>query len=427
MVQRSLLRAASPEENFLDFVRQIDRHRAGRLCLVVTLHTIDTYRARQSTQNLVCDHIKRHLAGRVFEVFRFDRGDVAVMTKDVTSGMLQDTAFGLIYRLKDEAFFKTFENGEHDLCRILSAETEYDDLLDYARASRAGEIALPHEGQVITVDDDEAAAPQAETEDLASKPGPQWATIEAEDDHPYPEDPDEELSTRPRDFEILRMDVVRLCDGRAPSSELTMMVADEEALAERFLRAADEETRDAYLPKICQEAECQLMERLAQDKPQIHPLLIGASVGTMLSTSFLEFDAARAAAQVWPRGHLLLDRRAARAAGAGVYEFAREFVEGRGYQVSLTGMDIYSLARLQLKAQGFTFQVVEYKESDASFTTRAERQQIYNMLTSGEAAATILTNCNTPEAIEFGREIGVEYFTGRAASAAVTKESYQLA
>ena len=141
----------------------------------------------------------------------------------------------------------------------------------------------------------------------------------------------------------------------------------------------------------------------------------------MLSPSFLAFDQARAAAAVWPRGHLLIDRQAARTAGTEVFEFAREFVEGRGYQLSLCGIDIYALARLQLGALGFTYQVVEWNETDASLTTRAERAAMAEMLTSSNAAKTILTGCSSDEAIAFGQEIGIQLFAGQAASAALSR------
>ena len=79
---------------------------------MVTLSLIETARGRQSTQNLVSDEIKRGLAGQKFEMFRFARGDVAVLTKDVSEGHLMDIAFGLVYRLKGETFFKLFDDGK---------------------------------------------------------------------------------------------------------------------------------------------------------------------------------------------------------------------------------------------------------------------------------------------------------------------------
>jgi len=433
MANRQAAKRASQEQYFFEYVDQLDRHRKGRLALVVTLSGIDTSRALQSTQNLVSDHIRSHMAGKSFELFYFHRGDVAVLTKDVGLGFVQDMAFGLIFQLQDEEFFKSFANGEEDLCRVLDVEKDYKTLKTYAKAGlHKGPIPLPGDpmGSV-------ALEPERE-KNLEPKPEPSptltnntQSTNENEQEAPVarfvetdqrvgepgeadgPDQSSGELQTR-------RDEIVQILDKEQPQIVMSTFAADEGALIERFLKGADEETYAAYLPGILQEAEVRMMDHLTADDPHLLPEQLGLAVqvGTLLSAAFLNFDRMRASMSILPRSLLILDRADMRANGE-TFKFAREFVEGRGHQLALRGLALPSLERVRLKDSGFLFQFVEWDAFEASLITRKARIGLKAAVEDEASAVSVLTGCDDVEALEFGRSIGIKFFEGKAAAHAL--------
>jgi len=439
MANRQAAQRASQEQYFFEYVDQLDRHRAGRLALIVTLSGIPTARARQSTQNLVCDHIKRHLSGRSFEMFVFDRGDVAILAKDVAAGFIQDMAFGLVFQLQGEEFFAAFENGEADLCRLLDVEIDYKDIKSYAKAGlHKGPIGLPGAPMAIVParEDEEDTNTSDETTvlPLAEKTPKLKSTNDQDPDNLIaqyvdidfskeealqPErDPDAELETR-------RDELIQILDKEVPQIVMSMFGADEEALVERFLERTDEESREAYLPGILQETEQQLLTRLATDDPHLLPehLAIAVQVQTLLSADFLTFDRMRAEMSILPRSLIVLGRRDVRANGD-TFKFAREFVEGRGHQLALGGLTIPSVERVRLKASGFIFQFVKWDAFEASLTTKKAKAALREGVENDASAATVLIGCDDEEAIEFGREIGIKFFEGRAAAQSLFHHAY---
>ncbi len=426
MAPKRARKTATQEQIFLEFVQQIDRHRAGRMALVVTLSPIETARGLQATQNLVCDQIKRHLDGLHYEMFRFGRGDVVVMTKGAAEGLMRDTAFGLVFQLKKESFFGLLDDGESDLCRVLSAEDDYEALLSYARMGVRGPVDLPgaplqtiaHKDEV----EDGDALPADEDDDVEIVTlSPDELEIYRHDDR----DVDGQEAAGHAEhvtLETCREEVIRIPESGEPETVMSLMSADRDALEERFLSDADAETKAAYIPKILQEAEQQLLAQMAREPSQPEKLGIIAQVGTLLSAEFLSFDRARAAAGAWPRSFLVVDRDGVRSVDS--FEFAREFVEGGGHELCLSGLGFQALAKVRLKEQGYAYQFVAWDAGEAELTTREEREQIREGVLTAGSAKTVLMGCLCEEAIAFGHKLGIELFVGRAASAMLTHAQY---
>ncbi len=423
MAKRQAAKIASQEQYFFEYVEQLDRHRAGRMALIVTLSGIDTARALQATQNLVSDHIRRHMGNHEYQLFHFQRGDVAVLTKDVGDGFVRDMAFGLIYQLKDEAFFQTFEDGESDLCRLLEVEADYKALRTYAKAGlHRGAVPLAGDPMETVAQDDGQEAEQVESpEDADPEDQDTDSLVVASVNVDYNSVGSFTEIDTTAELETVRDEVIELPatsgSGIGPKIAMSHFAADEAALTERFLRNADEETYAAYLPGILQEAEQRLLDRLSNDDPQLLPekLMISVQVQTLLSASFLSFDRMRAEMSVLPRAFLVVDRNDVRTNGE-AFKFARDFVEGRGHVLAISGLNFDALGKVRLKNSGFAYQFVKWNAIDASLVTAKDIERLRAGVQDKRSAITVLTGCDEEEAIAFGQRAGIELFEGRAAT-----------
>ena len=137
------------------------------------------------------------------------------------------------------------------------------------------------------------------------------------------------------------------------------------------------------------------------------PFSLGLNVGSVLSPEFLKFDGALPPGL---RGQTLLELRPADVmADLAAYRFAGAFVRARGYKVVLRGIVPVLLELLDLQALEADF--LELRWSPNLVGLDAARLQV-------GTARWVLSRADDPEALRWGRSMGIGLFQGAAVQGA---------
>lgn len=130
-----MIKVASAEENFLDYMTSLKRHTKGRSGAIIHISTLSSTTKTQNTRELLLN-----LAGpidRKFEgqIFALENHDVILLYKDITNSDINDYFLRIKYLLSDDEIFQRFEtlDRSEDLYSIYSLEGDYDTLLKEAK------------------------------------------------------------------------------------------------------------------------------------------------------------------------------------------------------------------------------------------------------------------------------------------------------
>ncbi len=130
-----MIKVASAEENFLDYMQSLKRHTKGRSGAIIHISTLSPTTKTQNTRELLLN-----LAGpidRKFEgqIFALENHDIVLLYKDISSSDINDYFLRIKYLLSEDDLFQRFEtlDRSEDLYSIYSLEKHYDTLLKEAK------------------------------------------------------------------------------------------------------------------------------------------------------------------------------------------------------------------------------------------------------------------------------------------------------
>lgn len=165
-----------------------------------------------------------------------------------------------------------------------------------------------------------------------------------------------------------------------------------------------------YLTQTLDKRVLALLRR-NDDSTLAHSYSLNLNVSTLLSPDFLSFDANL---HTSARGSIIIElEKIDIFADLGAYVFARDFARERGYRLCLDGVTALTLPYIDRDRLGldlvklfWTPDMSEQPDSDRAREMQAALDRVGK-------TRVILARCDTPEAIEFGRSVGIRLFQGR--------------
>jgi hypothetical protein len=182
------------------------------------------------------------------------------------------------------------------------------------------------------------------------------------------------------------------------------------------------ELTDALAPDCAVQADPWLFRRLTRTLDQrmlsllaaplelrgVGAFSFGLNIASLLSPSFLRFDAALPAGL---RGHVVLELLPADVLGdLSAFVFARDFARERGYRLLLRDIDADLLPVLPLQRIGLDLMQLRWHGALAPLVAAGSDLH----LPDGDRC--VLVQADTRDAVEWGRARGIALFHGRAAA-----------
>lgn len=138
---------------------------------------------------------------------------------------------------------------------------------------------------------------------------------------------------------------------------------------------------------------------------------ININVATLLSPQFMTFDTRLRGVTQKTMMFELDPMDVFRDVGA--FMFARDFLRSRGYRLCLDGLNHLSFPLVHRSQLGCDMEKIYWASDLAHGGVDANRDRFRQAVKESGAARVVLCRCDGPEAVDFGRELGITLFQGR--------------
>ena len=383
------------EALLLEYVQQLEKTRGGRKALHVHLSQLRPYNRRDNhlrTAAANFDPIVRAANGQLFAVAN---GDLFFFYKAEVQAQVDAVVQRLRYLFGEDPLVTAEGADGKEFASVLDAERQYDDILYAARS--------------VAETDTKRGAEEKTRMDARAR-----------------------LQTRQEKGEPLTPEVLARIETALVRADLSNLVRRQFACAfdesgspnpifsELFISIKD--LRETLLPGVNLTANRWLFQHLTEtlDKRMLALLTktdrltvsgdisFNINVRTLLAPEFMAFDENVSAGR---RGGMIIElQKEDIFSDLSTYLFAREFVQDKGYRVCLDGLTYQTMDIIDRKRLGADMAKLVWTPEIAENPLAADR--IRAMLDGG-GKTVVLCRCDTADAIEFGRSVGIELFQGR--------------
>ena len=383
------------EALLLEYVQQLEKTRVGRKALHVHLSQLRPYNRRDNhlrTAAANFDPIARAANGQLFAVAN---GDLFFFYKAEVQAQVDAVVQRLRYLFGEDPLVTAEGADGKEFASVLDAERQYDDILYAARS--------------VAETDTKRGAEEKTRMDARAR-----------------------LQTRQEKGEPLTPEVLARIETALVRADLSNLVRRQFACAfdesgspnpifsELFISIKD--LRETLLPGVNLTANRWLFQHLTEtlDKRMLALLTktdrltvsgdisFNINVRTLLAPEFMAFDENVSAGR---RGGMIIElQKEDIFSDLSTYLFAREFVQDKGYRVCLDGLTYQTMDIIDRKRLGADMAKLVWTPEIAENPLAADR--IRAMLDGG-GKTVVLCRCDTADAIEFGRSVGIELFQGR--------------
>ena len=147
---------------------------------------------------------------------------------------------------------------------------------------------------------------------------------------------------------------------------------------------------------------------------------LNLNVATLLSPEFLKFDASLRSGA---RGTIAVELPLADVFGdMAAFIFARDFVQDRGYRVSLDGLTYLTAPLVKRSQLGVDLLKLYWDADVADDPTDARKRDLEEFVKTSGQARVILSRCDDQKAVDFGMSLGISMFQGRHVDRLVAKK-----
>jgi len=130
----------------------------------------------------------------------------------------------------------------------------------------------------------------------------------------------------------------------------------------------------------------------------------------LMSQTFLDFD--RLAAETWRKQVIFELQESDLFTDLGAALFLRDYLQGRGYRVSLDGTNHLTLPMLDRERLGFDFIKLRWGPDYESDLTSERRTALADAIDRAGQARVILYDCGSARAVDAGQNLGINLFQG---------------
>ena len=164
--------------------------------------------------------------------------------------------------------------------------------------------------------------------------------------------------------------------------------------------------------RLCQKLDLRMLAALPELSQKVTvPVTININISTILSPEFLKFDAAiRKSTQ---QTMVLEVQGIDLFADMGAYIFARDFAHERGYGMALDGLNPLTFPFMDRAKLKLDFEKIIWSPEIARDFNPQRRESFVQAIKHAGSSRIILCRCDSQDAIDFGREVGISLFQGR--------------
>lgn len=386
------------EQQFVDYVRRLERHREGRVAIHARLSQLQP--VNRQAQHIVVAQNCFNAVVNIHEgqLFRLSNTDLICVGKDVTKKVCDEVETKLSFLFRDDPFLEeaALSADEPGLCVVYDVEKDYSAFR--AVANRVREMAGKMSVAVRT------------TPSLASEP---------EKTRP------DAVPVTPRDLDRVEVALETLDISRFMQRNFVYAVLGdtppEPIFAERCMSVPA--LQNAVAPKCDLSADPWLLRHLSSqidvrllqalsgfDPDPMLPDSINLSVDRALSREFMTFESRYDARSKTP---LLLEFHIADIfQDMQKYEFACSFLRSRNCRVCIDEVDPAAFIAIDHATLGADFTKVLWSADWVSKVDKETQRAFADAVDKAGPARVILMNCDDPQALSFGKEMGIKIYQG---------------
>lgn len=379
----------SAESAFLSYLRQLDRHRADRIGVQVRLSLLRPYHRREHhirAAESCFDSLARRFDG---ETFALGTGDIVFLGKEASAEDIEPVLARLRYLFGDDPLLCLEHEGGAELSVWYDLAVDYDALLAVAQE------AVQHAQAAAGKSSANRRVPAAEPLDAG-----RLGRIE------------ESLSSADLQSIIRRQLVCRLPLSGPPEPLFQEIFVSIKDLRETVAPSVDllaDRWLFQHLTEVLDRRVLVAVPKLGGNVARGH-FSLNLNVATILSPEFRAFEQAL---PLEARGTIVLELQPIDIlADMELFFFARDVARERGYRLCLDGLSRSTLGLLDREQLGFDLVKLQWSPKLEDDPTDRLRLQIEAAVDRTGRANVILCHCDSDQAIELGREVGIAVFQG---------------
>jgi len=388
---------ASQEDLLQDYVRRLEKHKAGRRAAYLRLSGLRPFNRRPHHVRIAAENFDALVKDVKGQLFSLKNADLLFVYLNEVQSDVEVAVQKIRYLFSDDPLLTREDRGAEKFITWFDVEADFDALLQLTREL----TREPDEDETSAAASDESRA-----------------AIQERQARGVPLTP--EVLTRVESA-LSRADLSNLV-RRQYVCGVTAKDVPEPAFSELFISIHD--LRQTLLPGVNLAANRWLFQHLTQtlDRRMLAMLSktdqitfsgevsFNMNVATILSPEFLVFDDSITASQ---RGALIVEiDKTDIFADLGAFLFARNFVRQRGYQICIDGMTYQTLPLLDRERLGADFIKLVW-DPEMVDGGDALKEQVHAMVRRAGQSRVVLCRCGNREAIDFGHSIGIQFFQGR--------------
>jgi len=397
----------SQENLLLDYVRRLERHKAGRRAVHIRLSGLRPFNRREHHVRTAAANLEPLVKAVRGQLFTLKNADLFFIYKAEAHADTEAAVQRIRYLFSDDPILADEDDDARRFCIWYAVDREYDKILHFA--------------QGLTDEERDVAETVRARRDARQ-------ALRSRQAKGSPFTPD--VLSRV-EAALVRADLSNLVRRQFVCGVTTKGVP-EPAFSELFISIED--LRETLLPNVNLAGNRWLFQHLTSslDRRVLSMLSktdhftmsgdisFNLNVSTILSPDFLAFDDNISASR---RGAMVVEVDKAEVfADLGAFLFARNFAQQRGYRICIDGMTHQVMPLLDRERLGADFVKLVWDPEMAD--GGADMQDgIRSMVRRAGPSRVVLCRCDDREAVEFGQTVGIRFFQGRHVEALIAEDN----
>jgi hypothetical protein len=384
------------EALLLDYAERLAKHLPGRRAVHVHLSKLQPVNRREHHLRMAAsafDPLVRRAQG---QNFRLSNGDIIIVVKDVPVAEIDDVVLRLRYMFGDDPLVHVPDDAK-DLVRFcdwFDLEVQYPTFLAKAQVLNR-QSQERKEAERIAALAPPPPAPKAPLDpQRLSKLDPFVATADV----------------KPM---LRRKAIAELPAGGGVKPVATELMISLDLLGKRTLPDVDLRADRALLNYLSRQLDRRLLTVIPEAEAVVPlPTWVRFSLKSLMSSEFVAVDDRLRATT-----HKLMVAEIAwedALADVTSFLFVRDFLKARRWQVALDGLTAANYALIDRATLEPDFIKLEWDANAADATPSRRRAAFLDALEHAKPGSVVLAECHSPQAIAFGRSVGIALFQGMA-------------
>ncbi|MEC9346020.1 MAG: hypothetical protein VYB54_07320 [Pseudomonadota bacterium] len=383
------------EIRLLDYAERLSRHADDRLAVHLHLSRLRAHHRREHHIRIAANTFDLPVKRFDGQIFLLSSNDIVFVAKGASRSEIDEVVLKLRYLFSEDPLTQdeSWESGA--FCTWYDLTTDYEDFL--VMATRLKQEADERRALETSQAKTQRAAPRRPQ--IPMKPEHLGRLVE-------------QLASMDISALMRRQPVCAMAPNgelRPVFNELFVSIAD---LQRMVMPDIDMLASPPLFTYLTQYLDQRIMRALPDIEASV-PLStsINVNINTILSPQFIEFDNKL---RLVTRKTIVLELQPADMfADVGAFMFARDFVRSRGYRVCLDGLTYLTFPLIDGRKLKLDLHKITWSADALEDGGSERRKEFAEAVRRAGPTRVILCRCDSEQAFEFGRSLGLSLFQGR--------------